>query len=115
MSANMPLISDPALQRRLLAQAHQQLAKEQQQPQPAKPLRSYGWDAVKLSEAYSLEQLEQLRQSVIQNPDNQNPDHKAGKSIFLYTKSARRKLEALGWAVFFRLGEADQAKAGANG
>jgi hypothetical protein len=68
------------------------------------PYPVMGWDAVKLS-AYSLEQLQELREAVTNDPKNANPDHATGKSIYLYTKAARDRLDALGWAITYKLKE----------
>jgi hypothetical protein len=74
-------------------------------------MKVYGWDAVKLSEAYSLDELAQLRDVVTSDPVNANPDHAKGKSIYLYTKSARKKLEAIGYAIYYKLDEKSRAQA----
>lgn len=64
--------------------------------------RNYGWRAHLLAD-HSFTDLELLRQIVMRDPKSANPEHAAGKSIFLYTKSARRKLDALAWAVTTKL------------
>lgn len=64
-------------------------------------MRTYGWDAVKLSEAYTLEELAKLRELVTSDPASANPAHTAG-DIYLYNKKARRKLDAIGWAVYYK-------------
>jgi hypothetical protein len=66
--------------------------------------RNFGWDRVRLSE-HSLDDLARLRRSVEDDPASANPDHAAGRSVFLYTPAARRKLDALAWAVTHRLRE----------
>jgi hypothetical protein len=70
-------------------------------------MNKYGWDAVKLSDAYSLKELEQLRQELITDPANQNPQGRAngGKSIYLYTPETHKKLDKLARAVQFVLDE----------
>lgn len=65
--------------------------------------RTYGFSAPKLADAYSLVELNALREGIVNDPANANPDHTNGNSIYLYTAAARRKLDALGYAVFFRL------------
>lgn len=65
-----------------------------------------GWQAVRLSNAYSLDQLNTLRLEVQGDPEAANPAHAAGRDINLYTKGARRKLDALAWAVTHKLAEA---------
>ena len=69
-------------------------------------IRTFGWDAVKLSQ-YSLADLNALRLSVESDPNNRNPD---GGSLYIHSKSARRKLDALAWAVTYRMAE-DRATA----
>lgn len=66
--------------------------------------RVFGWDATKLADL-SFAELEALRQAVITDPANANPEHTAGRSIYLYTTSARRKLDALAWAVTYKLAD----------
>jgi hypothetical protein len=70
-------------------------------------LRTYGWDAVKLSNAYGLPELELLRQQLITDPANQNQQCRAngGSSIFLYTPATHKKLDKLAYAVQFVLTE----------
>lgn len=62
-----------------------------------------GWCPVKLSDAYSFDQLNALRLEV--EAAGANPEHAAGRSINLYTPAARRKLDALAWAVTHKLKE----------
>jgi hypothetical protein len=70
-------------------------------------LKTYGWDAVKLSNAYGLPELELLRQQLVTDPANQNPQHRptgvSGGSIYLYTPATRKKLDKLAYAVQFVL------------
>lgn len=74
-------------------------------------MKIYGWDAVKLSDAYSLDELAQLRTIITDDPENADPEHAQGNSIFLYKKSARKKLEALSYAVYYKLEETKKAAA----
>jgi len=64
--------------------------------------RNFGWKQHLLAD-HSFADLNRLRLSVENAPDNRNPEHVAGKSIYIYTKSARRKLDALAWAVTTKL------------
>jgi hypothetical protein len=64
-------------------------------------VKTYGWNAVKLSDAYSLEELYELRKSITEDPSNANSDG----SIYLYTKAARKKLDAIGYAVSYKIKE----------
>lgn len=68
-----------------------------------------GWKPTRLADAYSLEQLNALRLEVERNPESANPAHAAGRDINLYTPTARRKLDALAWAVTHRLQSAKAA------
>lgn len=66
--------------------------------------KTFGWKAYKLSD-HSFDDLQRLRRSVEDDPASANPDHANGRSIYLYTKSARRKVDALAWAVTIKLQE----------
>lgn len=61
-------------------------------------MKIYGWDSVKLAEAYSLEDLSQLRLEV-------ERQHRLPKSddIYLYDKKGYWKLQRLAWAVRHRM------------
>lgn len=63
-----------------------------------------GWSPTRLSD-YSFEQLNTLRREVESDPASANPGHAAGTSINLYTPAARRRLDALAWAVTHKLKE----------
>lgn len=62
-----------------------------------------GWSATRLSDAYTFEQLNSLRLEV--EAAGANPRHATGQEINLYTPAARRKLDALAWAVTHKLKE----------
>ena len=69
-------------------------------------MKCYSWDAVKLSNAYTIDELVTLQKQVMEDPASRNPahdDHR--KSIWLYTKAARRKLDAIGLAITYKLKE----------
>ena len=66
--------------------------------------RTFGWKAHKLSE-HSYDDLNALRLSVENDPNSANPDK---SSIYLYNRGARKKLDALAWAITIKLGEARQ-------
>jgi hypothetical protein len=70
-------------------------------------LKTYGWDAVKLSNAYGLPELELLRQQLVNDPANQNPQCRAngGNSISLYMPATNKKLDKLAYAVQFVLSD----------
>ncbi|MGA3803729.1 hypothetical protein ACI2VP_05060 [Ralstonia nicotianae] len=70
-------------------------------------MKNYGWDAVKLSDAYSLEQLNELRRQVeVQhaNPKDASghPTENGKSTIHLFDKAGRNKLQKLAWAVFYK-------------
>lgn len=93
------------------------LAKLGAAAEPAQPerLKNFGWDAVKLAD-YSLEQLAELRRQVEAehaNPfDEQNRYTENGRpTLHLYDAKGRKKLDALAWAVTYKLQESKQAEA----
>lgn len=71
---------------------------------PKPKLRNFSWDAPKLS-GLSFDELNELRLSVTNDPASRNPEHLAGKSLYIHNKAARRKLDALAWAVTIKLNE----------
>jgi len=86
--------------------------------QASERLKNFGWDAVKLSD-YSLEQLAELRRQVEAehaNPfDEQSRYTENGQpTIHLYDAKGRKKLDALAWAVTYRLQEASRAEVGGS-
>lgn len=70
------------------------------QPKAAPRPRNFGWDAVKLANAYSADELSKMIVNIMEDPENENPDYRAGKSLYIYSKSARKKLDALGLAIY---------------
>jgi IS6 family transposase len=64
-------------------------------------VKVYGWDAVKLSNAYTLVELAVLREAVIAK-------HRLSESngIYVYDKPGYKKLDAIAWAVTHRMQEA---------
>ncbi len=67
----------------------------------------YGWKAWKLSDL-SFEDLSTLRETIINDPKNHAPRNAHGhprSGIYLYTPAARRKLDALSWAVTYKIQE----------
>ncbi len=44
-----------------------------------------------------------MRDAVTSDPKNANPEHAAGRSIYLYTPAARKRLDELAWAVTYKL------------
>ena len=68
---------------------------------PALSRGVFGWDAVRLSEAYAADELAQAIQQIHADPASANPAHAAGTSIHLYTKAATKRTDALAWAIFY--------------
>lgn len=68
-------------------------------------LRCYSWDPVKLANHLSMEELNELRQSVENDPAHKNRDT---GSIWLYNRKGRRKLDAISWAITYLLAERKQ-------
>jgi hypothetical protein len=64
---------------------------------------TFGWDATKLADAYTTAELVTATQAIEADPDSLNPAHATGKSIWLYTKAAMRKDDALTWAIYHRM------------
>ena len=61
----------------------------------------FGWDAVRLHEAYSAKELADAILEIHYNPINANPAHAKGTSVYLHTKAARTRMEALARAVSY--------------
>lgn len=68
--------------------------------------RNFGWKAWKLADL-SFAELNELRESVTNDPANRNPPG----SFWLYTPKARKKLDALAWAVTYKLREGKEKEA----
>lgn len=73
-------------------------------------MKNYGWDAVKLSDAYSFDELNALRKQVeVEHANPFTPEgrytEKGQPSIHVYDKAGRKKLEKLAWAVTYKLQE----------
>lgn len=68
----------------------------------------FGWKPYRLADL-PMEALAELRAFVIADPVSANPDHAAGKSIYLYAPAARQKLDALAWAVTQKMAAAGRA------
>lgn len=61
----------------------------------------FGWDAVRLADAYSQQELSQAICQLHADPANANPAHASGRSIRLYTKATDKRTDALAWAIFY--------------
>ena len=80
-------------------------------------MKIYGWSAPKLADAYTLEELNALRLEVENAPGNKNPVDADGhpiNTIWIFTKPARKKLDAIAQAITFRLKEARLARDSGN-
>jgi hypothetical protein len=74
---------------------------------PAKlPHPVHGWRPTDLAANLSQAQLIELMRAVESDPVSKNPRHSTHGSIFLYTKAAQKKLDALSWAVTHQLRDA---------
>lgn len=62
-------------------------------------MRTYGFDPVKLSSAYTMEQLVALMAEVDADPLNQNPP---GSSIYLKNARGRKRSDAVAWAIYHK-------------
>lgn len=62
----------------------------------------FGWDACRLADEYSADELGAAAVWLLNEPSCKNPDHAAGKSIWLLSAKARKASEAIGWAVFYK-------------
>ncbi len=71
-------------------------------------MRTYGFKPVAMFNAMSMAELVELQNTITSDPANRNPGLDSG-SIYLYTKAARRKLDAIGWAIHYHLAEAKRA------
>lgn len=67
------------------------------------PYPTHGWDAVKLYRSLSMEQLTEMNVFISSLPESQNPNHKTARDINLYTREARRKMDAVTWAITYHL------------
>lgn len=63
-------------------------------------MKVYGWDSVKLAEAYTLAELAELRDKVEAEHRLPKPD-----GIWIYDKRGRQKLQKIAWAVRYRMAE----------
>lgn len=62
----------------------------------------------------SMEQLTDLQRSIMDDPKSRNPEHLAGKSIYIYNKQAKAKLDRLAQEISYRIGQNAKAKAAAE-
>ena len=55
-----------------------------------------------MAENLTQAQLLELDKAICDDPDNENPNHKLGRSIYMLKKSARNKRKAIGWAIYYQ-------------
>lgn len=58
-----------------------------------------------LSPKWTMEKLLQKMKEIEEDPNNKNPEHEKGNSIYIYKKEARKKLDEISWAITYLLGE----------
>lgn len=61
-------------------------------------------DAVKLHNKYTIEELTAMGEKIKQDPNNQQ------SGFYVYTKSARRKLDSISWAITYHLQDSRRAR-----
>lgn len=69
----------------------------------------FGWDPVRLCDAYTNAELALAIQQIHDDPASANPEHARG-SIHLYTAAARKRTTALAWAVVYNQQSIARAK-----
>lgn len=74
---------------------------------------AFGWDAVKLADAYTSADLAAAIGEIHADPASANPAHATGRSIEIYTKAAKKRTDALAWAIFYQKQDASRVKGGA--
>lgn len=72
---------------------------------PAKlPHPCYGWKPVGLYQNLTMVQLVELQQAIRDDPASACPKYKNG-GLWLFTPAARRKLDAIAWAITHHLSD----------
>lgn len=64
---------------------------------------------VRLYERHGMAELVAMQRAILDDPASANPAHARGESIFLYTPKACARLDAIAWAITYKL--ADQKAA----
>lgn len=62
----------------------------------------FGWNACRLADEYEPRELAQAIQQIAADPANANPAYAAGRDIHLITKAARKRTDAMTWAIFYQ-------------
>ena len=68
---------------------------------PALSRGVFGWDAVRLSDAYVADELSAAIMQLHADPNNANPAYAAGRTIRLYTKKTDQRTDALAMAIYY--------------
>lgn len=72
-------------------------------------MRTYGYDSVKLANAYTTLELVELRRFVENEVKNLDPAFQKG-SLYKFTKNARKKLNNIDWAITYKLSENNRSQ-----
>lgn len=56
------------------------------------------------------QELTSIQRQIMEDPASQNPDHVAGKSIHIYNKKAKAKLDRIGQEISYRIGQKKRAE-----
>jgi len=77
-------------------------------------IKTHGYNRVRMYQNLTLEELTELTNQVQDDPKNQTPKDEKGRpvdTIYIYTASARRRLENISWAITYKLHDLKNAKA----
>lgn len=64
------------------------------------------WDAVRLYEENTMEELAEMLRKESEDPKNQNPKDEEGHpigTIYLLNKRGQKRTDAIGWAITYHL------------
>ena len=67
----------------------------------AAPRGVFGWKGWRLADAYDLPELNAIREAVEKEPGARRPE--AERSLYIFTAPTMKRLDALSWAVTYRL------------
>lgn len=86
--------------------------RDEESETPPEKMKNYGWDSVKLSHAYSIDELVNLRKQV--EEEHANPRNDEGRylengqpSLYLFDKAGRKKLDKVNMAIYHKMKERD--------
>lgn len=60
----------------------------------------FGWNPCRLADEYTPAELARAALEIHNDPANANPEHAAGRSIYLLSKTARKRADAVAWAIY---------------